>query len=218
MPHRFFLPGRRALPALVLAACATACATGSAPPAPPPPPDFAFLTKLRLDVAEVLIEDRLPPPGPNDRSNRAAVTPATYLRAIARDRLLADGTSGRAIATLQRAEIIEVRVPTQGSLFTTEVDTRYDGRMAMRVDIVGADGTPGAFAEAEVRRRREVLENVDANGRTAVIQAIARDLADAMNVELEFQLRRSLREQLIDGQRPATPAPVQQEQLTPPRR
>ena len=63
-----------------------------------------------------------------------------------------------------------------------------------------------------------MLENVDANGRTAVIQAIARDLADAMNVELEFQLRRSLREQLIDGQRPATPAPVQQEQLTPPRR
>lgn len=195
-----------------------ACTTDGPPPSPPPPPDFTFLTRLRLDVAEILTDDRLPPPAPNDRSNLAAVTPAAYLRAIVRDRLLADGTSGRAIATLQRAEVDEVRLPTQGSLFTTEIDTRYDGRMALRIDLVGADGSPGGFAEADVRRGREVLENVGAAGRAAVVQAIARDLADAMNVELEFQLRRSLREVLIDGQRPAVPEAVQQEQLSPSRR
>ncbi len=215
MPPKSFLPGRRALPALVLAACAT----GSPSPPPPPPPDFAFLTRLRLDVGEILVDDRLPPPGPNDRSNRAAITPADYLRAIARDRLLADGTAGRAVVTLQRAAVTEVRLPTRGSLFTTEVDTRYDGVMAMRIDVFGADGTRGGFAEADVRRSREVLENVDAAGRAAVIQAIARDLADAMNVELEFQLRRSLREVLIEGPRRAAPEAVQQEQLSPrPRR
>lgn len=204
---------RRALPALILAACAT----GSAPPPPPPPAEFAFLTRLRLDVAEVLVDDRLPPPAPTDRGPRVAVPPATYLRAIARDRLLADGTAGRAVATLQRAEVIEARVPTRGSMFTTEVDTRFDGRMAMRVEVIGADGTPAGFAEADVRRSREVLENVDAAGRNAVVQAIARDLADAMNVEIEFQLRRSLREALVND-RPAMPDPVQQEQLSPPRR
>jgi hypothetical protein len=204
---------RRALPALMLAACAT----GSPPPPPPPPADFTFLTRLRLDVAEVLVDDRLPPPAPQDRGPRAAVPPASYLRAIARDRLLADGTAGRAVATLQRAEVIETRVPTRGSLFTTEVDTRFDGRMAMRVEIIGADGRPAGFAEAEVRRSREVLENVGAAGRDAVVQAIARDLADAMNVELEFQLRRSLR-QLMVNDRPAMPDPVQQEPLGPPGR
>jgi hypothetical protein len=204
---------RRILPALILAACAT----GGAPQPPPPPADFAFLTRLRLDVAEVLVDDRLPPPSPNDRGPRVAVPPAQYLRAIARDRLLADGTAGRAVATLQRAEVIEARVPTRGSLFTTEVDARFDGRMAMRVEVIGADGTPAGFAEADVRRSREVLESVDAAGRNAVVQAIARDLADAMNVEIEFQLRRSLREALMND-RPSVPDPVQQEQLSPPRR
>jgi hypothetical protein len=202
---------RRAAFVMLLAGCAT----GSPPPSPPPPPDFAFLTRLRLDVAEVLTDDRLPPPGPTDRGARAQVTPADYLRAIARDRLIADGTSGRAVATLQRAEVNEVRVPTRGSLFTTEVDTRYEGRMALRIDLVAADGAPGGFAEAEVRRSREVLQNADANARAAVVQAIARDLADAMNVEIEFQVRRSLRAALVND-RPTVPEPVQQEQLTPP--
>jgi hypothetical protein len=209
---------RRALLALPLAACAAACATGSPPPSPPPPPDFAFLTRLRLDVAEILTDDRIPPPAPADRGARARVTPADYLRAIARDRLLADGRGGRALAVLQRAEVIEVRVPTRGNLFTTEVDTRYEGRMAMRIELVGPDGAPAGFAEAEVRRSREVLENADATARAAVVQAIARDLADAMNVEIEFQVRRSLRDALVND-RPTVPDPVQQESLpgAPPR-
>jgi hypothetical protein len=200
---------------LSAAPLAGACATSGPPPAPPPPAEFAFLTRLRLDVVEVLVDDRIPPPGPTERGSRAQVTPAAYLRAIARDRLLADGTAGRAVATLQRAEVVEVRVPTRGSLFTNEVDTRFDGRMAMRVELIGADGAPGGFAEAEVRRSREVLQNADAAARAAVVQAIARDLADAMNVELEFQVRRSLRTALLND-RPAVPDPVQQEPLTPP--
>jgi hypothetical protein len=200
---------RRAL----LALPAAACANGSGPPPPPPaPPDFAFLTRLRLDVAEILTDDRIPPGAPADRGARARVTPAEYLRAIARDRLLADGRAGRALAVLQRAEVIEVRLPTRGNLFTTEVDTRYEGRMALRIELVQADGAPAGFAEAEVRRSREVLENADANARAAVVQAIARDLADAMNVEIEFQVRRSLRDALVND-RPTVPDPVQQEPL-----
>lgn len=197
---------------------AAACATGEAPLPPPPPPEFGFLNRLRLDVAEVLVDDRIPPPAPADRGPRVPVPPAAYLRAIARDRLLAEGTGGRAVATLQRAEVLEVRLPTRGSLFTTEVDTRYDGRMAMRVELIDADGAPAGFAEAEVRRAREVLQNVDAAGRLRVVQAIARDLADAMNVEIEFQVRRSLRDRLAEGARPAVPERVEQEDLRTPRR
>jgi hypothetical protein len=204
---------RRVLLLLAVSGCAVE--TPSVPP--PPPPDFSFLTRLRLDVAEVLVDDRLPAAAPADRGPRAAVPPAAYLRAIARDRLLADGSAGRAVATLQRAEVLETRLPTQGALFTTEVDTRFQGRMAMRVEILGSDGVPDGFAEAEVQRAREVLENADANARAQVVQAIARDLADAMNVELEFQIRRSLREKLVDERRSAVPEPVQQEQLPPPR-
>jgi len=201
-----------------MTALASACATDDAPPpSPPPPPEFGFLTPLRLEVAEVLVDDKLGAPAPNDAGSRAAVTPAAYLRAIARDRLRADGTTGRAIVVLQKAEVLETRVPTRGAMFTAEVDTRYEGRMAMRIEIIGADARPAGFAEADVRRSREVLQNAGAAARAAVVQAIARDLADAMNVEIEFQLRRSLRDVLAND-RSAVPDPVHQEPLTPPSR
>lgn len=209
---------RRAFVAVLLAGL-NACASGSSvPPPPAAPPDFTFLNRLRLDVAEVLVEDRLPPPGPNDRGARARPPVADYLRAVARDRLLAEGTSGRAVASLQDASITEVRLPTQGSLFTTEIDTRYDGRMKLRVDVIGADGTPEGFTEAQVTRSQTVLENVDEAGRARIVQDMAKQLADAMNVELEFQARRGLGQALLTGPRAPPVGEVQQEDLAAPNR
>jgi hypothetical protein len=211
-------PIRRAFAAMMLAGLA-GCASGSSPPPPPAgPPDFSFLNRLRLDVAEVLVEDRLPPPGPNDRGARARPPVAEYLRAVARDRLLAEGTSGRAVASLQDAAITEVRLPTRGSLFTTEIDTRFDGRMKLRIDVIGADGQPAGFTEAEVTRSQSVLENVDAAGRARIVQELAKQLADALNVELEFQARRGLGQALLTGPRAPSVGEVQQEDLAAPNR
>lgn len=209
LPSR--LPRRLLLAtALLPAACATT----------PEPPgvvqlvtDFTYLNRLRLDVAEVLIEDRLPPPPANDRGTRTVPTMPDLLHAVARDRLLAEGTSGRAVALLQAAEIIETRVRTQGALFTAEVDRRLDGRMKLRVDLLDAEGQPAGFTEAEVRRSQTVLDNVDANGLQRMTQTLAKQLVDALNVELEFQARRTLGPALVTGPR-ATTQPVQQEDLT----
>jgi hypothetical protein len=135
------------------------------------------------------------------------------LHAVARDRLLAEGTSGRAVALLQAAEIIETRVQTRGALFTAEIDRRLDGRMKLRVDLVDAEGQPAGFTEAEVRRSQTVLDTVDAAGLARMTQAMAKQLVDALNVELEFQARRTLGPALVSGPR-ATTQPVQQEDLT----
>jgi hypothetical protein len=215
MPSR--LPRRKLLGApLVLAAplLFAACATDPAPPTVAPlQADFTFLNRLRLDVAEVLIEDRLPPPPANDRGTRTVPTMPDLLHAVARDRLLAEGTSGRAVALLQAAEIIETRVQTRGALFTAEIDRRLDGRMKLRVDLIDAEGQPAGFTEAEVRRSQTVLDNVDAAGLARMTQAMAKQLVDALNVELEFQARRTLGQALVTGPR-ATTQPVQQEDLT----
>lgn len=215
MPSR--LPRRKLLGAkLVLAAplLLAACATDPAPPAVAPlQADFTFLNRLRLDVAEVLIEDRLPPPRANDRGPRTSPSLPDLLHAVARDRLLAEGTSGRAVALLQAAEIIETRVQTRGALFTAEIDRRLDGRMKLRVDLIDAEGQPAGFTEAEVRRSQTVLDNVDAAGLARMTQAMAKQLVDALNVELEFQARRTLGPALVTGPR-ATTQPVQQEDLT----
>lgn len=207
----FRLPRRLLLGApLGLLACAT----------DPEPPgvvqlvtDFTYLNRLRLDVAEVLIEDRLPPPPASDRGTRTVPTMPDLLHAVARDRLLAEGTAGRAVALLQAAEIIETRVQTRGALFTAEVDRRLDGRMKLRVDLIDAEGQPAGFTEAEVRRSQTVLDNVDAAGLARMTQAMAKQLVDALNVELEFQARRTLGQSLVTGPR-ATTQPVQQEDLT----
>jgi hypothetical protein len=195
---------------LVLAACATDPAP---PPAPPVQADFTFLNRLRLDVAEVLIEDRLPPPPANDRGPRTSPSMAALLHAVARDRLLAEGTAGRAVALLQAAEIVESRVQTRGALFTAEIDRRLDGRMKLRVDLLDSEGQPAGFTEAEVRRSQTVLDNVDAAGLARITQAMAKQLTDALNVELEFQARRTLGQALVTGPR-ATAQPVQREDLT----
>ena len=98
----------RALPlalAVLLPLFAAGC--GGEPEAPPrvfSPPDYAYLTKLRLNVGEVAIDDHTVPGG-DDLSAQAPTPPAVALRQMATDRLFAAGTSGRAVFVIDQASI-----------------------------------------------------------------------------------------------------------------
>ena len=116
-----------------------------------------------------------------------------------RDRLSAGGSSGRAVATIEEARI------TRGG-------GGLDGAMAVRVDVLAADGTKAGFAEAQVARR---LDGVGRDIRGALYD-MTKQMLDDMNVELEFQLRRSLRDYLQTTSTAPAPAPVQQQDLSAP--
>jgi len=88
--------------------------------------------------------------------------------------------------------------------------------MTVHLDVAGADGNRSGYAEARVTRSA-TIENDQPNAARAELNLLVSQMMSDMNVELEFQVRRSLRSLLQKGPQAAPlPAPVQKEELAPP--
>lgn len=162
------------------------------------PISYGYLTPLRLNVGAVEVADA-PPPGPLDASSPAPL--GETLRRIGADRLAAGGSVGRAVFAVDEAAV-------------TQFGNTLSAQAAVQLEILGADGARAGFAEARVSRR------VAGVGRGAAYRGalydLTRQIGDDMNVEFEFQVRRSLREWLQDPTTAPPPAPVEQQELTAP--
>lgn len=163
-----------------------------------PPLRYDYLTKLRLNVFSIDVDEPVAPAGILDAE--APVRPAVALRWMARDRLVPGGNSGRAVFVVDEATI------TQGA-------GALNGIMAVHLDVLTTEGTRAGFAEARVSRRRTVARGEDI--RTALYDLV-REMMDDMNVEFEFQVRRGLRDWLQDATTAPAPAPVGREELLAP--
>ncbi|MGE0221674.1 MAG: hypothetical protein AB7F35_09195 [Acetobacteraceae bacterium] len=178
-----------------LAAC------GTEEPREFPPLSYDYLPQIQLDVGTVEIEQRFIPSGrPPDVSQLAPVRPVDALRTMAQERLRAFGTNGRAVFAIQDASLKR----------TGDV---IDGSMAVILTIYRADGAQGGNATARVTRRNTGR----VNSLRGTLYDMVKAMMDDMNVELEYQIRRNLREWLTTATAPETP--VEQTPLeTPPRR
>lgn len=184
---------------LVVAGC-----SGSEPPEVYVPPSYAYLTPLRLNVATIQIDDRTSPVPTNAIEEAAPLRPADALRAMGRDRLFAAGSAGRAVLVLDRASLVRL-------------SDGVEGRLAVHLDIYAGGDDRVAFAAAQVTRRQT---GDGAEGRSPpALYRLVSQMMDDMNVEFEFQVRRSLKEylQLPEGTSPPPP-PVQTQDLPPPGR
>lgn len=164
-----------------------------------PPLAFDYLTPLRLNVASVDIRDQTAP-GPSDLGGQAPIPPVAALRQMAQDRIKPGGSTGTAVFIISDASI-------------NRVGGGVAGNMAVQLDILLADGTRAGFAEARVQRRRSSSRDDDLNG---TLYDLVRDMMDDMNVELEFQVRRSLKDWLQVTTTAPLPAAVQQQDLPAP--
>jgi hypothetical protein len=181
---------------LLLAPAALAACAEDEPLRTFAPLRYDFLTPLRLNVATVDFAPA-PPPGPLD-----AISPipaAEALRQMAQDRLSAGGSSGSALVTAEEARL-------------TRAGNTLNGTMALRVDVMAADGTKAGFAEARVSRSRTGLGR-DLRG---PLYDITKQMLDDMNVELEYQLRLSLRDYMQTAAPAPASAPVEKQDLPPP--
>jgi hypothetical protein len=161
-----------------------------------PPLRYGYLTPLRLNVASVRIEQRYVPAGvPPDVSQQDPAPPVQALQNMATDRLQAFGSSGQAVFVIQDASLLR-----QNDTIT--------GRLAVELDIYTSANTRAGFAEARVSR----THNGDVDDLPATLYDMTKQMMDSMNVEFEFQLRRSLRDWLVTGG--AAQVPVQQQPLT----
>ena len=193
---------RRAALLLPLALAPLALAGCGGDDLPPPRADFPplrydHLTPLRLSVGTVDVPDG-PPPGPLDAQNPAP--PGQALRRVALDRIAAGGGTGRAVFTVDDATI-------------QRAGEGLAGTMKVHLDILGPDGGRVAFAEARVSRQAPLPRGA---GLPGALYDMTRAMTDDMNVELEFQVRRNLRDWLQSAEAAPATAPVQQQDLPPP--
>ena len=177
--------------ALLLPLAGTACGEDVSPGAMPPL-RFDYLAPLRLNVAAVDVGEA-PPPSPIEAQSPAPAGMA--LRQMALDRLTADGSSGRAVFVIDGAQISR----SAGGL---------SGVMAVHLDILATDGARVGFAEARVSRAATARGNL-----RRALYDLTRQMMDDMNVEFEFEVRRSLREWLQDVTAAPAPAPVEQQEI-----
>jgi len=170
--------GRR----LALGAPLLLLACGGREPPPPAPrlEGYAWLTPLRLNVADLevqeqLVEARVDPPAP--------LLPSTEVARMGRDRIIPSGTAGRARFVVEAASL------------TRSGDT-LSVVLRARVEVLDQDRRV-AFAQAEARRGLSGIGSGNAARARAAEETVARAMED-LNVEFELQVRRNLREWLLD--------------------
>jgi len=166
---------------LLLPLLAAACANREEPSAPLGPIGYRFLTPLPLNVAALEIREGGPPPVPGDIGASLSPSPAEAVRIMARDRLSAVGTEGRAVFTVTRAAL--TRGPGDAMLCV----------VGCRLEILAETGARLGFVEAEARAS---VSGADATRPQAAGRLLRRAM-DQLNVEFEFQLRRNLRDWLV---------------------
>ncbi len=158
---------------------------------------YDYLNPLRLNVQSLTIEQRFVPAGDIDLTAQDPAPLVPTLKAMAQDRLQAVGSTGRAVFIIKDASMVRIRDGINGSI-------------DVELDVYAGGGTRAGFAEARVSRSR--TGNVD--DLPAALYDMTRQLMDAMNVEFEFQVRRSLHDWLAPTN--DIPAPVQEQALPPP--
>jgi len=149
-----------------------------------------------LNVANVELSPP-PAPGPLDGINPAP--PAQALLRMAQDRIVPGGSLGRAIFAVDEALI-------------SRVPNGLEGTLAVHLDVLTSEGTRSGFAEARVSRR---VQGIGRDLRGALYD-MTRQMMDDMNIEFEFQVRRSLRDWLQEATTAPPPAPVEQQPLSTP--
>ena len=168
-------------------------------------PDYSYLPKLRLNVGTITVEDHAPPAGdPDELSQQAPVPPAQAMQQMARDRLLAAGNSGTGVFTIDQASI----TGTGGGAL--------DGHLSAHLDILTANGGHAGYAEAHVSRQFVPGAGTSEGGTRAQLYDLTTQMMQDMNVELEYQVRRSLHDWLVDASGAPIAGSVEQQTLAPP--
>jgi hypothetical protein len=170
-----------------------------------PPLEFGYLLKLRLNVATIDIDDASAPRDTADVEHveaLAPLAPADALRRMAQQRLITAGTAGHAVFVIEEASL-------------TRSPGGFAGAMRVRLDLTAAEGGRSGHLEARAIRTYATGDTSEAGTRAALYELVRLMMSD-MNVELEYQAKRSLRDSLVqdDGTAPPPP-PVQSQDLTP---
>jgi hypothetical protein len=154
------------------------------------PLHYDYLPKLRLNVGAIDVQDHSAPIGPQDIASSSPAVPAQALQQMGHDRLFAAGVAGQADFVVDQASIVR------------EPNGTLDGHVAVHLDIIAPNGTHAGFAEAQVSRQH--IPGSEPENGSVELYDLTKHMLDDMNVELEFQLKRTLGAYLVGpGDAPA---------------
>ena len=158
---------------------------------------YDYLVPLRLNVSKIQIEQRFQPSGsPPDVSQYDPVQPVSALRSMAQDRLQALGSADLAIFVIQDASL------------TRRGDT-VSGNFSVQLEIYNTPTNRVGYAQATVTS----TYTGDLDDLSDRLYNMTKDMMDRMNVEFEYQVRRSLGAWLLPAG--AVQPPVESQPLTP---
>lgn len=163
-----------------------------------PPLTYSYLPVLRLSVESISIENRAPIVA-NDFSPQSPVLPTDALTLMATQRLQASGDTGRAEFVIDQASIVRT-------------DTGLLGAFVVHINVLSADNQRVAYAVAKVTR----VYTGDIEDMRGTLYDMTKQMMDDMNVELEYQIRRTLSDWLQIVAPASSVTPVQSQSLTSP--
>ena len=165
-------------------------------------PDITFSHQqpIAMGIYGVEVIDASPnapvQPPAHDIRNALPVSPLTTMDHWAHQRIAAMGGYGTARVSITENRFVEVPLDTkQGveGLFTNSQSERYEGALAVRIDILG-DPSGSGFVEARAAASRTVPEDYSINQREQalydMIAAIVRNLDDRLVSEIRANLAR----------------------------
>ena len=164
----------------------------------PPRQTFADLRftnepPLRLGVASLDINDEYRPNfDPPHYEQRMPIPLQHIADNWARDRLQPAGTSGRAVAVVTDASVVEINLPKQTGLsatFTNQLDTQYEARVGIRIELRDDRGGSMHMAEGHAERSITLVEGTTLAERDRMLYRMETELMADLDRQLEAQIR-----------------------------
>ncbi|MDD2875795.1 MAG: hypothetical protein PHT60_01045 [Acidiphilium sp.] len=174
---------------LTLAAPLGLAACSSGPPVQTSFPElqYTYLPQITLKVANVEVRDEYQP-GPETAQliDDAPEAPAAVLERMAHERLIGDGSPGSAVFVIKRAAL-------------DQVGDNLDGTMSVELSVSTSNGERVGYADATVSRSVTAPSNETPDRIRAALYDLTKEMMADMNVELQYQIQKSLPEWLAYG-------------------
>ena len=181
---------------IVLAALAAPLAgCGSGPPPQQTFADLRFTNEppLRINVVSIQVNDEYRPNfDPPHFEQRLPIPLPHVADNWARDRLQPAGTSGRAVAVITDASVVEIMLPKETGLsatFTNQLDTQYEARVGIRVELRDDGGLTVRMAAGHAERSMTLVEGTTLDERDHKLYQMERELMADLDRQLETQIR-----------------------------
>ena len=171
------------LSALVLSLGMAACSDGDVNQTFPPL-DYSYLSQIHLNVASIDVQDEALA-APDSLSAKAPVAPDQALKAMAKQRLVASGTSGKADFIIKQAYLNRAG------------DNVITGAMDVQLNVADAGNQHTGFVHARITHKLDAGDR-DPTSRKE-LYTLTNEMMQDMNVELEFQIRKKLLSWMTDA-------------------